>query len=468
MQWSAWLAEYLGAVTELYDHLDHNPDRAVPCFANVLDRHEGLAETGPLSPIEEELVERVKESMEWVAAALLVTDDEAFSLNELSRFVYDPFPTRLTIAVEAEVVDAAGFNDRGSFFERPAVDVWNALRSLEGRWISPDLVTAAAAPVSDEQQPNPDVLLLASLPRYFSSPPTPAEVEAAISEGAPGDVFLLENVRFHREETTNESSFARALSRLGDLYVDDAFATVHRAHASTVGIADHLPAYAGFLMEREIAALSRLESPERPYVAIVGGKKARSKLGALRDLAPRVDEILIGGGVALTFLGAYGADVGDSLVDEGLFDEIREIGDAAEREGTTIHLPEDVAIGVDLSPEGEVRTSDARAIPAGWQGLDIGPKTIEGFTDRIVTAKTVVWTGPLGAFEVEPFSTGTRRIGEAIAASDAYSVIGGGETAEAMVRFGLVDRISYVSTGGGACLALLRGKQLPALEALRS
>jgi len=293
-------------------------------------------------------------------------------------------------------------------------------------------------------------------------------VSEAIKQGSPGDVFLLENVRFHHEESTNESGFARELARLGDVYVNDAFAAVHRAHASTVGIADHLPAYAGMLMEREIAALSRLEKPERPYVAIIGGKKARSKLGALRDLAPRVDEILIGGGVAFTFLGAYGADVGDSVVDEGLFDEIREIGDVAEREGTAIHLPEDVAIGIDLSPGGEVRTSDACAIPAGWQGLDIGPKTIERFTDRVATAKTVVWTGPLGAFEVEPFSTGTRRIGEAIAASDAYSVIGGGETGEAMARFGLADRISYVSTGGGACLALLRGKQLPALEALRS
>ncbi len=293
-------------------------------------------------------------------------------------------------------------------------------------------------------------------------------VATAIEEGSPGDVFLLENVRFHHEESTNESGFARELARLGDVYVNDAFAAVHRAHASTVGIADHLPAYAGLLMEREIVALSRLEEPERPYVAIVGGKKARSKLGALRDLVPRVDEILIGGGVALTFLSAYGADVGDSVVDEGLFDEIREIGAAAEREDTAVHLPEDVAIGVDLAPEGEVRTSDARAIPAGWQGLDIGPETIERFTDRIIAAKTVVWTGPLGAFEVEPFSTGTRRIGEAVAASDAYSVIGGGETGEAMARFGLVDRISYVSTGGGACLALLRGKQLPALEAIRA
>ena len=290
----------------------------------------------------------------------------------------------------------------------------------------------------------------------------------AVEGGSPGDVFLLENVRFHRDETTNESRFARELARLGDVYVNDAFAAVHRAHASTVGIADHLPSYAGFLMEREIAALSRLEEPERPYLAIVGGKKARSKLGALRGLVPRVDEILIGGGVALTFLRALGADVGDSIVDEGLLDEIREVQAAAEREKTMIRLPEDVVIGVDLSPDGETRACDARAIPAGWQGLDIGPKTVEQFSDRILAAKTVVWTGPLGAFEVEAFSAGTRGIGEAVAESDAYSVIGGGETGEAAVRFGFVDRVSYVSTGGGACLAFLRGKQLPALEALRA
>jgi phosphoglycerate kinase len=293
-------------------------------------------------------------------------------------------------------------------------------------------------------------------------------VSDAVEGGGPGDVFLLENVRFHREETTNESGFARELARLGDVYVNDAFAAVHRAHASTVGIADHLPSYAGFLMEREIAALSRLEEPERPYLAIVGGKKARSKLGALRDLVPRVDEILIGGGVALTFLRAFGAEVGDSIVDEGLLAEIREIQAIAERENTTIHLPEDVVIAVDLSPDGEIRTCDARAIPPGWQGLDIGPKTVERFTDRILAAKTVVWTGPLGAFEVEPFSAGTRGVGEAVAVSDAYSVIGGGETGEAVAQFGLEDRITYVSTGGGACLAFLRGKHLPALEALRA
>jgi len=292
------------------------------------------------------------------------------------------------------------------------------------------------------------------------------EVSQAIEAGAPGDVFLLENVRFHREETTNESAFARALSMLGDVYVNDAFATVHRAHASTVGIADHLPAYAGFLMEREIAALSRLESPERPYLAIVGGKKARSKLGALRDLVSRVDEILIGGGVAFTFLRALGADIGDSIVDEGLLDEIREIQHAALREKTTILLPEDVTMATDISATDDVRTCDARSIPAGWRGLDIGPKTVERFSERIRAAKTIVWTGPLGAFEIESFSAGTRGIGEAVADSDAFSVIGGGETGEAVARLGLAERVSYVSTGGGACLALLRGKHLPALEAL--
>jgi len=291
-------------------------------------------------------------------------------------------------------------------------------------------------------------------------------VEEAVVAGGPGDVFLLENVRFHRAETTNESEFARQLARLGDLYVNDAFATVHRAHASTVGIADHLPAYAGLLMKQEIDALSTLESPGRPYVAIVGGKKARSKLGALRDLVSRVDEILIGGGVAMTFLRAFGAEVGDSAVDEELFDEIREIQAAADRENTQIHLPEDVVIGVDLSADGETRICDARSIPAGWQAFDVGPETVERFAERILGAKTLVWTGPLGAFEWDAYAAGTRGIGEAVAESGAYSVIGGGETGEAVARFGLTDRVSYVSTGGGACLAFLRGKHLPALEAL--
>jgi len=294
-------------------------------------------------------------------------------------------------------------------------------------------------------------------------------VASAIAAGRAGDVFLLENVRFHREEAMNESSFARALSTLGEIYVNDAFAAVHRAHASTLGIADFLPAYAGLLMQREIEMLSRLlESPARPYIAIVGGKKARSKLGALRDLLQRVDEVLIGGGVAFSFLRATGASVGASVVDEDLLDEIEDVIEVAEDLEKTIHLPSDVIAAQSVSPDAETIRVEARAIPDGWIGLDIGPQTVERYARRIAAAQTIVWTGPMGAFEVEPFAEGSRGIADAIAASDAYSVIGGGETGDAVSRFGRSSDVSYISTGGGACLALLRGKSLPALEALRA
>jgi hypothetical protein len=191
-QWSTDLADYFDAVVDLYTHLDQRPERAVPCLAHVFDKHDGLGETGPLTSIEEGLVTRVKEAMERVAEALLVPDDEAFSLNEISRLVYDPFPARLTVAIDADVLDSSGFITGAGFFERPAVDVWNALRSLEGRWIAPDLVTAAAAPVPDDQQPDPDVLLLSSMPRRYSSPPTSGEVESAIlTELIPEEMLQL-------------------------------------------------------------------------------------------------------------------------------------------------------------------------------------------------------------------------------------------------------------------------------------
>ena len=294
------------------------------------------------------------------------------------------------------------------------------------------------------------------------------DVASAIAAGKEGDLFLLENVRFHREETTNEAGFARELAGLADIFVNDAFASVHRAHASTLGVADHLPSYAGLLMQREIEALSKLTGePQRPYLAIIGGKKARSKLGALRDLLSRVDGVLIGGGVAFTFLKAGGAAVGASEVDEGLLDEIPEILALADDRGVEIDLPEDAVIARGVSGAAETEIADARAIPNGLIGLDIGPETIRRFQARIAAAKMIVWAGPMGAYEFEPFSTGTRMIAEAVASSEAYSVIGGGETGEAIERFGLADRISYISTGGGAALAFLRGKTLPALEALR-
>jgi phosphoglycerate kinase len=294
-------------------------------------------------------------------------------------------------------------------------------------------------------------------------------VSATISASPAQSVLLLENVRFHREEATNESSFARELADLGNVFVNDAFGTLHRAHASTVGIADHLPSYAGLLVQSEIDALSPLlDTPTRPYVAMVGGKKAQSKLGPLRDLATRTDEILIGGGVAMTFLHATGVDVGASEIDDKVLQEIDEIRRVAETAKTSIYLPVDVVAAVELSGESETVVCSVNEIPRGWQAFDIGPETVRLFRERIARAKTIVWTGPMGAYEVDAFSSGTRQLGEAVAESDAYSVIGGGETGEAMERFGVADRVSYISTGGGACLALLRGKTMAALEALRA
>ena len=295
-----------------------------------------------------------------------------------------------------------------------------------------------------------------------------SEVEARVEQGDPGELFLLENVRFHPEEAANETSFARKLAALADIFVNDAFAAVHRAHASTLGVAELLPSYAGCLMQRELDALSRLlVDPDRPYLAVVGGKKAASKLGALRDLVGQVDALLIGGGVAFSVLAARGTAVGESLVDEGTFDEIRAFLAAAEASEVDVVLPTDARVAQSLEPGEETAVSDVASIPFGWAGFDIGPETADLFRRRILEARSVVWTGPMGAFEVEPFDEGTKAVAEALAASDAFSVVGGGETGDAVARFGFEGDVSYVSTGGGACLALLRGKKLAALEALR-
>jgi len=294
------------------------------------------------------------------------------------------------------------------------------------------------------------------------------EVVQAIEEWEPGSVILLENVRFFPEETANEAGFARKLAGLGDLFVNDAFATLHRAHASTLGIADYLPSYAGFLVQKEIEALARLtDNPEHPYVAIIGGKKARSKLGTLRDLVDRVDAILIGGGVAFTFLRAQGHNVGRSIVDESLFDEILLISEKAEEKGVPIVLPCDAVVAAELSDSAATAVVQIDDIPVDGIGLDIGPETIALFREKIAAARTIMWAGPMGAFEFDPFVAGTREIGQALADSDAFTVVGGGETGEAVKKLGVVEGISRISTGGGACLALLRGKSLPALEALR-
>jgi len=294
------------------------------------------------------------------------------------------------------------------------------------------------------------------------------KVAETIAAGEPGDLLMLENLRFHPEESANDREFAQQLARLADLYVSDAFATIHRTHASTLGVAEILPAYAGCLVQREVASLGRLlDSPERPYVAIVGGKKAASKLGPLRDLVGRVDRVIVGGGVAFSMLAAQGASVGNSIVDESVFGEILKILEAARARGVEIALPIDARISRELEPSAETDVADASEIPEGWAGFDIGPKTAEVYRERILDAKSIVWTGPMGAFETPPFDNGTRAIAEAVVNSDAFSVVGGGETGEAVASLGHADGVSYISTGGGACLALLRGKRLPALEALR-
>ncbi len=295
------------------------------------------------------------------------------------------------------------------------------------------------------------------------------EVGRKVEELGEGELVLLENVRFHAGEEANDPEFARALAAPFDLYVNDAFGTAHRAHASTQGVTKYLPAYAGLLLAREVEVLSELtEAPRRPYYILVGGKKAKDKLGVLTDLLSRVDGFLIGGGVAFTFLAAQGKQVGDSIVDEELLPTIKDLLQRAVDAGTAIHLPVDVVAARDLAEGAETKVFPADDIPAGWMGLDIGPVTRAAFAELIAKAGTVVWAGPMGAFEYPPFAEGTAALARALADSPAFTVVGGGETGEAVVRLGLEKRFSHLSTGGGATLAFLRGKPMPALEPLRA
>jgi len=285
----------------------------------------------------------------------------------------------------------------------------------------------------------------------------------------PREALLLENVRFHPEEEENDSAFARKLAAPFDVFVNDAFATAHRAHASTVGVARFLPAYAGFLMEREVEVLSGIrENPRRPYHILVGGKKAKDKLGVLTDLLPQVDGFLIGGGVAFTFLAAKGYGVGRSVVDLDLVDTIRDLMRRAEERGVKIVVPVDVVVARELAKDAERRIVPVAEIPAGWMGLDIGPATAERFAEVLQEAGTIVWAGPMGAFEVPPFAQGTAAVAQALVGSEAFTVVGGGETGEAVEKLGLADRFGYISTGGGATLDFLRGESMPALAPLRA
>jgi phosphoglycerate kinase len=291
--------------------------------------------------------------------------------------------------------------------------------------------------------------------------------EQAASALEPGGFLVLENVRFHKEETANDAGFAAALAKLGEVYVNDAFGTAHRAHASTVGVPSHLkPAASGLLMDRELEHLGKLlENPQSPFVAILGGAKVSDKIELIDNLMPRVDTFLVGGGMAYTFLKAYMSPIGDSLLEEDRLTLAKALVQKAREQGKEVLLPEDHVVNVGGNDD-DYRTTDGVDIVANEAGVDIGPKTIESFSRRLAGAKTVLWNGPVGRFEVEAFSNGTRAIGEALANSGAVSVVGGGDTASAVRKFGLTEKMTHVSTGGGASLELLSGLPLPGVEAL--
>jgi phosphoglycerate kinase len=298
------------------------------------------------------------------------------------------------------------------------------------------------------------------------------DVEAVTNHLEPGEVVLLENLRFDPGEEANAPTFAGQLAELADAYVDDAFGAAHRAHASVVALPELLrasgrPAVAGRLLQREVEVLGRLlDGPERPYVAILGGAKVSDKLGTIRALSDRVDALLIGGAMAFTLIAAAGGAVGESLLEADRLEEVRTARADAEARGVVLELPRDVVAAPQMRADAEVRAVPADAIPDGLMGLDIGPRTVEAFGAVIAGARTILWNGPMGVFELEPFAAGTRGVAAAIAASDAFSVVGGGDSLLAVKQAGLEEAFDHLSTGGGASLEFLEGRALPGITVL--
>ena len=295
------------------------------------------------------------------------------------------------------------------------------------------------------------------------------DAEKLTSEIREGEVVLLENVRFHKEEEENDPEFAKKLASFAEIYVNDAFGTAHRAHASTAGVADYLPAVSGFLIEKELEFLGNaLDNPERPFVAILGGAKVSDKIGVIENLLDKVDTLIIGGGMAYTFYKAQGHSIGTSICEEDKIDLANDILNKAKEKNVEILLPIDNHVSAEYSNEAEDKYIDSVEIPEGFMGLDIGPKTIELFKNAIKNAKTVVWNGPLGVTEFSKFEEGTRAIAEALAETEAVTVIGGGDSAAAVEKFGLADKMTHISTGGGASLEFLEGKVLPGIACLNN
>ncbi|GAB4072875.1 phosphoglycerate kinase [Barrientosiimonas marina] len=293
------------------------------------------------------------------------------------------------------------------------------------------------------------------------------EVDEAVSQAGPGDVILLENVRFEPGEEENDASLVQAFVNMADLYVNDAFGAAHRAHASTTGVAEKLPAAAGFLMEKEIEVLGKaLANPERPFTAIIGGAKVKDKINVIDNLLDKVDNLIIGGGLAYTFVKAQGFEIGNSLLEEDKLDLARQFMQKAEDKNVRFVMPQDVVVADDLSESADTKIVDITAIPDNWEALDIGPKTRETYEAIVKESKLVIWNGPMGVFEYAPFAGGTRAVAESLAHTEGYTIIGGGDSAAAVESFGFAGDMDHVSTGGGASLEFMEGQVLPGVQAL--
>ena len=289
----------------------------------------------------------------------------------------------------------------------------------------------------------------------------------AVANLKEGEIVLLENVRFHAEEEKNDPDFAKALASFGEVFVNDAFGTAHRAHASTAGVADYLPAVSGYLIKKEIDFLGNaVSNPERPFLAILGGAKVKDKIGVINALLDKVDDIIIGGGMAYTFMKAMGGNIGNSLCDNERLDYCLEIMAKAKEKGVNLLLPCDTVTADNFSNDANTKVAAAGEIEDGWEGLDIGPATIEKFKETILKAKTIVWNGPMGVFEMPTFAKGTVSVAEFVAQADATTIIGGGDSAAAVEQLGFADKMSHISTGGGASLEFLEGLELPGIACL--
>lgn len=293
-------------------------------------------------------------------------------------------------------------------------------------------------------------------------------VQAEIAKMENGDVLLLENVRFYPGETKNDPELAKAFAELADIFVNDAFGSAHRAHASTEGIAKYLPAVSGFLMEKELEVLGgALDNPKRPFTAIIGGAKVKDKIGVIENLLEKVDNLIIGGGLAYTFVKAQGYEIGQSLLEEDKIDLAKQFMKKAKEKGVNFYMPIDAVVAKEFAEDAESKIVDIKEIPADWQALDIGPKTQELYREVILKSATVIWNGPMGVFEFDKFAQGTKAVAESLAdAKDAITVIGGGDSAAAVEKFHLADKMTHISTGGGASLEFMEGKVLPGVAAL--